>query len=174
MRMELSDRSRYLALNFLDQYENHISAKLLWGSVAARHFSSLKPFSALHCISFFGIAEIAVGMIRTKRWDVNQKDNRGMTPLMWAACKGHEEVAKLLLDKHTKPDIPDTMGGRTALSFSAERRHEGVVRLYLAKLFVNPQSIGQGWRKTLRRLNLLLKFVVFPSVFHSTTVYSFT
>ena len=92
MRMELSDRSRYLALDLLDQYENHISAELLWKSIIKRSFRFHKPFSALHCISYFGIAEIGMHLIGAKRWDVNQRDSAGLTPLMWAARHGREEV----------------------------------------------------------------------------------
>jgi len=105
MRMELSDRSRYLALELLDQYSNHICAELLWGLVNKEPFTgyigsiktSPEPFSALHCISYFGIAEVAIELIRTRGWDVNQRDSAGLTPLMWAARYGHEEVVELLL-----------------------------------------------------------------------------
>ena len=73
MRMELSDRSRCLALELLNQYENHITAELLWGLVKKQSFTgyttSMKPFSALHCISYFGIAEVAIDLIKTKKWD---------------------------------------------------------------------------------------------------------
>ena len=90
MRMELSDRSRFLALDLLGRYPNHISAQLLWKSTVERYFSCQEPFSALHCISYFGIAEVAIDLIRTKRWDVNQRDKMGLTSLMWAARQGHE------------------------------------------------------------------------------------
>ena len=157
MQVELSDRSRSLALDLLSQYDHHISAEVLWKSIVEPHFRSLRPFSALHCISYFGVAEIVVGLIRTKKWDVNQRDNDGFTPLMRAARCGHEEVVKLLLEhKCTKPDILDSEDGRTALSWAAGHGHEGVVRLFLAKLFVNPQSIGRRWVKAPQRLSVLL------------------
>ena len=72
MRIDLSDRSRYLALALLNKYDNHISAELLWESVKKQFFTScVKPFSALHCISYFGITEVAIDLLRTKRWDMN-------------------------------------------------------------------------------------------------------
>ena len=150
MRIDLSDRSRGLALELLNLFDNHISSKLLWKSVMERYFAgeirSWELFSALHCISYFGIAEIAIDLIKTKRWDVNQRDCVGLTPLMWAARQGHEGVVRLLVEqKHTQPDIPDTRYGRTALSWAAGRGHEGVVRLFLSPLFVNPGSIGRQW-----------------------------
>ena len=92
MRMELSDRSRCLALDLLDRYENHISAELLWGSVSTQYSVHItrrnlwnKPVSALHCISHFGIAEVGIDFIKRGRRDVNQRDPAGLTPLMWAA-----------------------------------------------------------------------------------------
>jgi len=148
MRMELSDRSRRLALALLDQYDSHISADLLWESVKkqffARHISSTKQFSALYCISYFGVAEVAIDLVRTKKWDVNHRDSAGLTPLMWAARYGHEEVAKLLMrHKHIQSDMLDTRYGRTALSWSAGSGHEGVVGLFLGPLFINPGIIGR-------------------------------
>jgi len=156
MRMELSDCSRYLALGLLDQFDNHVSAELLWKSTGKKCINPVKPFSALHCISYFGIVEVAIDLIGTKRWDVNQRDSAGLTPLIWAVRYGHEEVVEFLLQqKQTQPDIPDTEYGRTALSWAAESGHEGVVRLFLGPLFLNPGSIGRRWGNTWRVMSLL-------------------
>jgi len=156
MRMELSDRSRSLALGLLDQYENHISAELLWRSTIKLSFGSRKPFSALHCISYFGISEVAIDLIRTKRWDVNKKDSAGLTPLMWAARHGREEVVKLLLQqKHTQPDIRDTESGRTAFSWAAGSGHEGVVNLFLVRLCVHPGSTARWLGRTRKAVSAL-------------------
>jgi len=156
IRMELSELSKSLARDLLDQFGNHISAELLWKSAVERHFNSLQPFSALHCISYFGIAGIAIDLIGPRRWDVNQRDSVGLTPLMWAARHGHEETVKLLLQqKHTQPDLPDAEHGRTALSWAAGSGHEGVVRLFLGLSFVNIRRIGRRWGKTQQVMSLL-------------------
>ena len=156
MRMELSERSRRLALDFLDKYDNHISAELLWKSTVEWYFNSLKLFSALHCVSYFGIPQLAIDLIKTKRWDVNQRDSGGLTPLIWAARYGCEQVVELLLQqKDTQPDIPDVRYGRTALSWAAGSGHEGVVRLFLCRRFVNPRSVGRRWGKAPRIMSLL-------------------
>jgi len=156
MRMEPSDRSRCLVPHLLDQYENHISAELLWRSTIKWSFRSYKPFSALHCISYFGIAEVAIDLIRTKRCDVNKKDSAGLTPLMWAARHGCEEVVKLLLQqKPIQPDMPDTESGRTALSWAAESGHEGVVKLFLGRLCAHPGSTGRLLGKTRQVVSVL-------------------
>ena len=160
MRMEVSDGANAFALQLLDQFDGHISAKILsefingklisqefpWG-----HTLDRKGFSPLHCISYFGIAEVVDTLIKMNRWDVNETDGAGMTPLIWAARHGHEEVVKLLLRiKHIQPGRRDANSGRTALSWAAGNGHEGVVRLFLGPRFVNPGSIGGWWREAAR------------------------
>ena len=157
MRMEQSGPSKYLAFDLLDQCGNHVFTKLLLESTTERCFSSPKLFSALRCISYFGIDEVAIDLIRTKRWNVNQKDSAGLTLLMWAARHGREEVVKLLLQQEvTRPDIPDTRYGRTALSWAAESGHEGVVKLFLDRRFVSPWSIARRWGKAPQVMGLLV------------------
>ena len=156
MQMELSECSRRLALELLDQYDNHISAELLWKSTVEWYFNSLRLFSALHCVSYFDIPELAIDLIKTKRWDVNQRDSAGLTPLIWAARYGCEQVVEVLLQqKDTQPDMPDIRYGRTALSWAAGGGHEGVIRLFLCRRFVDPGNIGSRWRKAPRVMNLL-------------------
>jgi len=139
MRMGLSNCSRSLALNLLDQYDNHLSTELLRVPVDEGWFApgmrSNEPFSALHCISYFGIAEVAIDLIRMNRWDVNQIGGRGLTPLMRATRHGCKVVQLLLQKKHTQPNMPDTGYDRTALSWAAESGHEGVVKLFLGSIF---------------------------------------
>ena len=157
MRKGFSDNSRSLALDLLDQYDNHISAELLWKSTSERHFNPANPFSSLHCISYFGIVEVAIEMISTRRWDVNQRDSSGLTPLMWAARYGHKEVVQLLLQQEdTQPDISDMEYGRTALSWAAGSGHEGVVKLLLGGQFADSGSIGRWWRDTWRAMTLII------------------
>ena len=161
MRIELSDRAVTLALQLLDRFNSHISAECLWKSI---HFGypfgnyyGDKPFSALHSISYFGIPAITITLLKMNRWDVNQRDSLGVTPLIWAARYGHEEVARLLLqEKNLRPDGPDRNNGRTALSWAARNGHEGVVRLFLAPQFVNPETVGRQWGKSARVMGLLL------------------
>jgi len=165
MRMELSDRAKTLALKLLDRFDSHISVKFLWDSISGKLFSEEFPsgdvpnpkgFSVLHCVSYFGITDVANTLIEMNRWDVNQKDGMGMTPLIWASRYGHEEVVRLLLrKKHIQPDQQDTNSGRTALSWAAGNGHEGVVRLFLGPRFVNPTSIGRRWGKARRVADLL-------------------
>jgi len=45
----------------------------------------------------FGIAGVAIDLTKTKECNVSERDNVGLTSLMWAAKYGREEVVKLLL-----------------------------------------------------------------------------
>ena len=165
MRMEVTNRAKALALQILDQFAGHISAKFLWESIGRdlvrREFPWLctpdrKRFSALHCISYFGVAEVANSLIKMSRWDVNKRDGAGMTPLAWAARQGHEEVVRLLLrKKHIQSYQQDTNPGRTALSWAAAKGHEGAARTLLGPRFVNLRSIGRRWGKPSRAVSVL-------------------
>ena len=155
MRMEASDCAKAFALQLLDQFDSHIAAKSLWRSINGGlpwyRYSGNKPFSPLHCVSYFGIPDVANILIEMNRWDVNEIDGAGTTPLIWAARYGNEEVVRLLLWKrHIQPDQRDTKFGRTALSWAAGNGHEGVVRLFLPPRFVNPEGIGRRWGKAAR------------------------
>ena len=167
MRIKHSDRAVTLALQLLDQFDSHITATSLWKSInnglPFGYYSGHKPFSTLHCISYFGIPEVIIPLLKMNRWDVNQRDSLGMTPLIWAAVYGHEEVVRLLLQKRfIQPDHQDANYGRTALSWAAGNGHEGVVRLFLRQQFVNPGSVdGQGG-KLARVASLLFERYVNP------------
>jgi len=108
-KKDLSDHARSLALDLFRGYNHHISSKLLlkqvkcldrWGR--ARNFGSnvfkntTSPFSALHCVSFFGIVELVPNFTKNER-SINARDIRGSTPLVWAARNGHVEVVEMFL-----------------------------------------------------------------------------
>jgi len=149
MQMESSDRTKEFALQLLEKFENHISATLLWKSIIWGFPLDYDPddrqFSALHCVSYFGIAEAADTLIDTNGSDVNEIDGTGATPLIWAARYGHEEVVELLLQKKDiQPDQQDVNCDRTALSWAAENGHEGVVGLLLEKKEVEPDRLSKS------------------------------
>jgi len=156
--MQLSDCSRSLAHDLLDQYDTHIFSELLARSTGEWPLYHYKPSSALHCVSYLGIAELAIDLIKSKRWDVNEKDSRGLTPLICAARYGREEVVKRLLEyKYTQPDLPDRLYRRTALSWAAGSGHGEVVRLLLSRSFVNLGGIGRRWEKAPQVMSALFR-----------------
>jgi len=75
---------------------------------------------------------------------MDQRDSAGLTPLMWAAMHGHEEVVRLLLQRgRARSDIQDREYGRTALSWAAGNGHGGVVRVFLGGMVANSGSMGR-------------------------------
>jgi len=152
-KMDLSDCAKLLALKLFDDYNRHISTKILmkaqkmW-SVDVDRFSG---FSGLHCASFFGIVEIVAVLIQMEGCDLNGMDSPGNTPLMWAARNGHEGVVKMLLGRAgINPDNPDNQG-QTPLWRAAYNGHEGVVKLLLGRDDVNPDKPDNDGRTPLRR-----------------------
>ena len=166
MRIEVSGRAKVFALQLLDQFDGHISAKFVYTPIWLEDLGvdsipgvipGCKGFSGLHCASYFGIAEVANTLIKMNRWDVNELDGMsGATPLIWAARYGNEEVVKLLLQiQGIQPGRREGTSGRTALSWAAGNGHEGVVRLLLGSPFVNPGSLGRWWGEAVRVVGVL-------------------
>ena len=78
---EVTEQVKSRALRLLDRYEDHASATVLWqGRICEWYFDrDVHGISGLHCIAFWGIAEIAVAMLEAKKWEVNGRDSRGDT-----------------------------------------------------------------------------------------------
>jgi ankyrin repeat protein len=64
--------------------------------------------------------------------DVESRDRRDRTPLLWAVEKGHEALVKLLLEKGANLEFQDK-SGQTPLSLAARKGHEAIVKLLLEK-----------------------------------------
>jgi len=137
-----------LALRLFDGYESHVSAGVLWGKrIRGRgRVEDTRRISGLHCIAFWGIEEIAIAMLEMKRWQVNWRDFRSRTPLMWAVLYKKRGMVELFLEQE---DIePDTVmeDGRTVFSFAAELGNEDAVKLLLKRGDVNPNSMDRNGR----------------------------
>ena len=130
---EVTEQVKSRALRLLDGYENHVSFAIFWRERIRESYSEwdVHGISGLHCIAFWGIAEIAIAMLEKKKWDVNGRDSKGDTPLMWAVRYGNDRVVGELLKQG---DIRSNMAirhGRTVLSFAAEAGNEGAAKLLL-------------------------------------------
>ena len=152
-RRDLSDRVKLLALKLFDDYDHHISTKILleaqetyWYPV---DFDKLSLFHGLHCASFFGIVEIVASLVETEGCDVNQMDSTSRTALHWVAWNGHEGVVKTLLGLDgVSPDKPAN-DGQTPLHWAAWRGHEGVVKMLLGRGGVDPGKLDARGRTPL-------------------------
>src|SRR5690606_31702905 len=63
--------------------------------------------------------------------DKNARNKRGMTALMEAAQRGHEETVAALLEAGAKTDITDH-AGRTALILAQQSGHDDCIRTFIA------------------------------------------
>ena len=147
---EVTHKVTSQAFRLLDGYESHVSAMILWRKIRKWHSNQdAQGISGLHCIAFWGIAEIAIAMLEAKKWDVNGRDPRGDTPLMWAVRYGNDRVVELLLEQgDIKPDV-SVRGGRTVLSIAVESGNEGAVRLLLGCGDVSPNLSDSSGRTPL-------------------------
>jgi len=62
--------------------------------------------------------------------DVNVKDEKGYTPLIWAIRNMSPEIVQMLLEEGANPDIPDS-DGWTALIWAAEKDNEAIINLII-------------------------------------------
>ena len=139
---DLSDVAKSLALKLFDDYNNHISIKILLEAQELYSYrvdlDKLYLFNGLHCASIFGIDEIVAGLVEVEGCNINQRDCVDNTPLMWAACNGHERVVKIVLGRDdVNPNKPDGYG-QTPLLHAARNGHKGVVKILLGRDDVNP------------------------------------
>ena len=137
---EVTEPAKSLALRLLHGYENDASATILWRKKIRKWRSEgdVQGISGLHCIAFWGIVEIAISVLDMKKWDVNGRDSRGDTPLMWAVRYGNYRVVELLLKQgDIRPNLV-IRDGRTVFSFAAESGDEPTVKLLLDSGIVNP------------------------------------
>ena len=129
-KRDLSDCAKLLALKLFDDYDNHISVKLLLKHVSnPDRFNDIKGFSSftgLHCASFFGIVEVVAELVKMNGCDINQRDCVGNTPCKWATQNGHERVVKLLQErKDVTPDAP-CRSSHTPPLHTTSRKHKRV------------------------------------------------
>ena len=141
-KKDLSDVAKSLALKLFDDYNNHISGKILLEAQGLSSYcvdlDKLYLFNGLHCASIFGIDEIVACLVEVEGRDINQRDCVDNTPLMWAACNGHEGVVKILLGRDdVNPDRPDRHD-QTPLLQAARNGHKAVVEILLGRNDVNP------------------------------------
>ncbi|KFY04044.1 hypothetical protein V490_00014 [Pseudogymnoascus sp. VKM F-3557] len=77
--------------------------------------------------------------------DIQAKDSSSLTPLSWAAQKGHKSIVKLLMEKGAEVDAEDRDFGQTPLFWALENGHEAVVKLLLEKGAKVDTKTYSGW-----------------------------
>jgi len=132
-KIELSDRAKTLALELLENFENHIAFKFFLNESLWYYFSHPRhPFTSLHCASYMGIDALVATLIKVKSCDINRRDMKEYTPLMWAVRQGNHGAAKLLLaDDGVDPDKPTNSGETPLLWASGRLGDEEMVRVLI-------------------------------------------
>jgi len=151
-KRKLSYHARSPALELLQEYDGHISGKLLLKQVkyldsrdcASNPGSGLgsdidSPFSGLDCASFFGIVEL-VTTILEMRYHHYQGGRRLSAPLVWAARNGHEGVVDILLSWQVCDSNCRDYSGWTPLLLAVRRGHEQVVKKLLWQGMAHPNT----------------------------------
>ncbi|RPA92068.1 hypothetical protein L873DRAFT_1711498, partial [Choiromyces venosus 120613-1] len=143
-KMETAENVKSLALELLSVYPDHISAAIFLRNSECFPEEEIEEVAGtvtgLHYAAFFGLAEIAIGLLDMGSISVNPRDGMGCTPLVWAIRRGYEEVVRLLLDS---ADVDaDSMGidRRMPLHWAAAKGDEGIVKLLLERNEVSPDS----------------------------------
>ncbi|OAD00324.1 hypothetical protein MUCCIDRAFT_153949 [Mucor lusitanicus CBS 277.49] len=62
--------------------------------------------------------------------DINARDNDGTPPLIYAACFGKTEIAKILIEAGAQIDVQDSFGW-SALMWATNNSHEALVKILL-------------------------------------------
>ena len=148
-KREITENVKILALRLLDRFAQHISAQLLllwheeYSFIGLKFHQGRGPvgFTGLHGVTYLGIAELVPAVLEMREWDTNAADCTGSTPLIWAAYKGHEEVARILLKlEDVNPNCVDINCGRAPLTLAVGVGHEGVVGILLERKGINPDQ----------------------------------
>ena len=158
-RKDVTENVKQLALRLLQRDANHISADILlreetvdflsWGDRYYGRRPDLRGFTGLHCIAYMEIAEIATDMVDMKMWDLNGRDSKGATPLIWALKYGNYTLTRLLLEQEgVDPTLSDEQG-LTPLTQAAKAGDHGLVKLLLERKDVDPDLADAGGRTPL-------------------------
>ncbi|KAL9082847.1 MAG: hypothetical protein Q9159_006137 [Coniocarpon cinnabarinum] len=101
--------------------------------------------SGLHLLARCGLSTLTERLLErgseSSHIDINEQDDRGRTPLSWAAQHGHEAVVQLLLETgQVDIDAKDDRG-RTPLLWATIRGYEAIVSVLLtARADVNAKE----------------------------------
>jgi serine/threonine-protein phosphatase 6 regulatory ankyrin repeat subunit B len=108
--------------------------------------TDIEGLTALHWAAESGQEEM-VGYLLSQGAQADIADQKGSTPLMDAACKGHVGVATVLLEHTEGQGLDQTdKNGWTALQWAAQKGHEKMVRALL--LAGADATITDHWGRT--------------------------
>eukprot|EP00752_Nemacystus_decipiens_P011398 g10124.t1 len=86
------------------------------------------PHNELQRAAYRGLTDRTVALLESGRFDVNQGNPEGVTPLMHAAREGYSRIVRILLEGGADTSIQDD-DGYSALHASSSEGHVDVVRI---------------------------------------------
>ncbi|KFY30332.1 hypothetical protein V493_01980, partial [Pseudogymnoascus sp. VKM F-4281 (FW-2241)] len=102
--------------------------------------------TGIHLAAAFGMAyllqELMHGNGNENCIYIDAQNGDGLTPLSWAATRGHEAVVKLLVERDDVVSDSKGLSGQTPLSKAAASGHEAVVKLLVERDDVVADSKG--------------------------------
>ncbi|QQR49144.1 ankyrin repeat domain-containing protein [bacterium] len=113
-------------------------------TIECDNYSATYP---LHHAAYAGMLNTLQKLLEGKKYGINHLDDRGRTPLQFAARFGRAECLKQLLDAKADATIADSQG-YTALHWAAEMGHAGCIQqLFINRtaLNVEAQTISNGY-----------------------------
>ncbi|CAG8517476.1 5342_t:CDS:2 [Racocetra fulgida] len=117
---------------FLDPFGEENEKLILSNSSLSEEEKKAKINSIFSRAASNGNAEKVSRMLDTVREyiDIDAQDEEGTTPLVYAACFGHDAVAFTLLEAGAKVDAQDRFGW-TPLMWATNNNHDKTIRLFL-------------------------------------------
>ena len=107
-----------------------------------RHLRCFELAARLEAARFMiGYGEVVEILLGRAEVNPNMQDNRGRTPLSYAAERGYQEMVALLLEREeVNSDVADN-DGKTPLSFATRNVHNRVAPLLQSRKAVTPTTI---------------------------------
>ncbi|CAG8719021.1 3296_t:CDS:2, partial [Racocetra persica] len=117
---------------FLDPFGEENEKLILSNSSLSEEEKKAKINSIFSRAASNGNVEKVSRMLDTAREyiDIDAQDEEGTTPLVYAACFGHDAVAFTLLEAGAKVDAQDRFGW-TPLMWATNNNHDKTIRLFL-------------------------------------------
>jgi len=149
-----------LCRELMERMENAVNREYLLNMRTVDEFDMIgwkvyARVAAIHIAAYNGNSGVVRLLCQEYGVDVNcnssetleEEPKKGMTPLEWAARKGHTEVVKVLLDNKADVNVSRPTDGVTPLFIAAQNGHAEVIKQLLAnKVDVNVNR--HTWRHT--------------------------
>ncbi|KAK5991754.1 Ankyrin repeat domain-containing protein 17 [Cladobotryum mycophilum] len=104
---------------------------MIEGMMSTPYRSDVENMPALHSAAHFGLAKATTRLLDTG-WDLNLRDDHGITPLARAAAEGHKETVAVLLKRGADTELLASSTNGTPLHFAVNGTHRDIVELLLA------------------------------------------